>query len=266
MRFSGKVALVTGGNSGIGRTIVRRFIQEGAQVAFAGRDGAKGTDTLAEMRALGADAEFHALDLGDELASRKMVEDVAQRFGRLDVVVNNAGGGARKSGVTDKDQPGERLRKVMASNLDAAYYVGSYAMPYLRDAGRGAIVNISSTATFHGSWGSYCIAKAAVEALSRSLAIEGARHGIRANSVSPGWIDTAPTAKKDRSWEKDASLFGRSGTPDEIASAVLFLASEEASFITGTTLIVDGGLTIRDYSASHWFENNDSSQMFAGLV
>jgi NAD(P)-dependent dehydrogenase (short-subunit alcohol dehydrogenase family) len=267
MRFKDKVALVTGGNSGIGRSIVRRFVKEGARVAIVGRDKAKGADTLAEVKALGADAEFYAVDLGGEAVAREMVEAVAKRFGRLDVVVNNAGGGARKAGVLPEDPPGERLRKVMASNLEAAYYVGSYAMPHLRDAGRGAIVNISSTATFHGTWGNYGIVKAGVEALTRSLAVEGAPHGVRANSVSPGWIGTdAVNTGADKSWQKGVSLFGRSGTPDEIATAVSFLASEEASFITGTTLIVDGGLMITDYSSLPWLETNDSSQMFGGLA
>jgi len=196
-----------------------------------------------------------------------MIEAVAKRFGHLDVVVNNAGGGARRAGVLPQDAPGERLRKVMASNLEAAYYVGSYAMPHLRHAAHGAIVNISSTATFHGTWGNYGIVKAAVEALTRSLAVEGAPYGVRVNSVSPGWIDTdAVNIGGDKSWQNGVSLFGRSGRPEEIASAVSFLASDEASFITGTTLIVDGGLMITDYSSLPWFETHDSGQLFGGLA
>ena len=267
MRFKDKVVIVTGGNSGIGRGIVRRFVKEGARVAIVGRDEAKGADTLAEMKGLGADAEFYSVDLGDEVAARRMVEAVAQSFGRIDVVVNNAGGGSRKAGVLHQDPPGRRLRKIMAANLEAAYYTASYAMPHLKEAGQGAIVNISSTATFHGTWGNYGIVKAGVEALTRSLAVEGAPHGIRANSVSPGWIDTdAVDTTGDKSWQKSVSLLRRSGTPDEIAAAVCFLASEEASFITGTTLVVDGGLVITDYSSLAWLETIDTRPMFGGIL
>src|SRR5260370_12369686 len=121
-------------------------------------------------------------------------------------------------------------------------------MPNLRDAGRGAIVNISSTATFHGTWGNYGIVKAGVEALTRSLAVEGAPHGVRANSVSPGWIGTdAVNTGADKSWQKGVSLFGRSGRPDEIATAGAFLARGEASFITGPTLTLDAGPLLPAY-------------------
>ncbi len=267
MRFEGKVVIVTGGNSGIGRGIVRRAVKEGAKVAIAARDPGKGADTVAEMRGLGGDVEFFPVDLGNEASARDMVEAAAKRFGRLDVVVNNAGGGARRAGVLPEDPPGERLRKLMRNNLEAAYFVASYAMRHLRDAGGGAIVNISSTATFHGNWGNYCIAKAAVEGLTRSLAAEGAPYRIRANSVSPGWIDTeSVNLSEDKSWQKGVSLLGRSGTTDEIAQAVCFLASEEASFVTGTTLIVDGGLVITDYSSLPWLEAADSWRLFGGKL
>jgi NAD(P)-dependent dehydrogenase (short-subunit alcohol dehydrogenase family) len=125
----------------------------------------------------------------------------------------------------------------------------------LARSGKGAIVNISSTATLHGNWGLYCVAKAAIEGLTRSLAAEGAKHGVRANCVSPGWISTetdsfeSASGTKSGEWEQPPSLLGRMGIPAEIAAAVLFLASDEASFVTGQTLIVDGGLAITDYTS-----------------
>jgi NAD(P)-dependent dehydrogenase (short-subunit alcohol dehydrogenase family) len=268
MKLKDKVVLVTGGNSGIGRGIVGCAAEEGARVAIAGRDRAKGEDTLAELRGRGAEAAFFAGDISVEDEARTLVEGVCERFGRLDVVVNNAGAGARRSGVLEGDGPGARLRKLLGPNLEAAYYVSAYALPALRDAGGGAIVNISSTASLHGNWGTYGIAKAGVEALTRSLAVEGAPHGIRANGVSPGWIKTGATKGTEaaEAWEEGASLLGRMGVPEEIARAVVFLASDEASFVTGATLVVDGGLTITDFPSLPWLDAVGAWKLFPGLV
>jgi NAD(P)-dependent dehydrogenase (short-subunit alcohol dehydrogenase family) len=257
----GKIVLVTGGNSGIGRGIALRMAAEGAAVAITGRDPDKGARVLEELRAEGTDAAFFAADLGDEAAAEAMVATVAARFGGLDVVVNNAGAGTRRSPVLADDPPGVRFRTLLRSNLDAAYFVSAYALPVLARRGGGAIVNISSTAALHGTWGSYGVAKAAVEALTRSLAVQGAPHRIRANGVSPGWIATEVTtghAEVDRA----ASLFARMGTPDEIARAVVFLASADASYVTGQTLIVDGGMCITDYPSQPWLDAVGSWKLF----
>ena len=157
-----------------------------------------------------------------------------------------------------------RWNKLMGANFTSTYLVAAYAMPALRKAGGGTIVNISSTAAVHGNYGIYGAAKAGVEGLTRSLAVEYAPYGIRVNCVSPGWIKTAVTfpAHEQNSnvytrraqWEQTTSLLGRMGRPEEIAQAVLFLASVQASFITGATLIVDGGLTIIDPTAEAWLE------------
>jgi NAD(P)-dependent dehydrogenase (short-subunit alcohol dehydrogenase family) len=271
MRLQGKVALVTGGNSGIGRGIVHRFVAEGARVAIAARDKDKGAKVLAEIGSRGGEAAFFPIDLAREPAVERLIKDVEGRFGRLDIVVNNAGVGGRRAGIEPGDGPGTRWDKMRGPNLDAAYFVSSHALPLLARAGKGAIVNISSTATMHGNWGLYCVAKAAIEALTRSLAAEGARHGVRANCISPGWIATETDSFESASgttsgaWQQPPSLLGRMGTPAEIAAAALFLASDEASFVTGQTLIVDGGLAITDYTSLPLLQKV-GHKLFSGMV
>src|SRR5262245_34797843 len=268
-RFAGKVVMVTGGNSGIGRGIVHRFAAEGAKVALVGRDPDKGRAVEAEVKERGGEARFFACDLTREAEVEALLRAV-ESFGPVSIVVNNAGLGGRRTPIRKEDGPAERWEKFRGPNLDATLYVSAHAMPVIARAG-GAIVNISSTATLHGNWGYYCVAKAAVEALTRSLAVEAAPHGIRVNAVSPGWIsidmDTLQHASgsADGTWKLPPSLLDRMGSPSEIAAAVAFLASDDASFITGQTLIVDGGLAVTDYSSLELLRSRGWA-LFGGTV
>jgi NAD(P)-dependent dehydrogenase (short-subunit alcohol dehydrogenase family) len=263
MRLKDKVTLVTGGNSGIGRCIALLAAEEGAKVVIAARDRVRGEETVQAMQNRGGEALFIAADLRDEHQIQRLVKDIIEAYGALHVVVNNAGAGAKRSGVEASDSPGARWSKLVGPNFTTTYLVSAYALPELHRAGGGAIVNISSTAAVHGNYGIYGAAKAGVEGLTRSLAVEGAPD-IRVNCVSPGWVKTSVTYPEGKlggeaharreNWEKSTSLFGRMGRPEEIAEAVVFLASEQASFITGAVLIVDGGLTLIDSSAQSWLE------------
>lgn len=247
-----KVVLVTGGATGIGRGVALRFAREGARVVIVGRTRETGEATAAELDAISAGSCFLPVDLAEESAVADLVRQIDARFGHLDVVINNAGVGARRSPVEPGDPPGVRWRKLRGPNLDAPYFVCAYALPLLAKTG-GAIVNVSSTAALHGNWGLYGVAKAGVEALTRMFAAEGGARGVRVNGISPGWIATELDAEAPASgagngeWETPPSLLGRVGTPEEIAAAAVFLSSDEASFITGQTLVVDGGLTVTDY-------------------
>ena len=253
MKFKNKVTLVTGGNFGIGYGIAKKFAEEGSKIAIVARNEERAKNVIKDLENQGFVAKFFKTDVSKEEDVKKMIKEVLNVFGKLNIVVNNAGCGSQHCGVKPNDPPSLRWEVLRSANLDSNFFVSAHSLPYLAKNKDSAIVNISSTATFHGNWGLYGAAKTGVEGMTRSFAVEASTYGIRVNCISPGWIETSPeqTAAAQGSnngeWEMPPSLFERMGTTEEIANTAAFLASNEASFITGQTIVVDGGFTMIDY-------------------
>lgn len=244
--MQGKVAIVTGAGTGIGRAISFLFAREGAKVAVTDIDVGAAEATVAEIAETGGSALAIEADVAEAVGVENMMRATVATYGHLDVLINNAGVG------TDGDVaelPEKEWQRILDVNLKGVFLCCKYAIPAMKKSGGGSIVNIASTAAFVGGSVScvYPASKAGVVALSKSTALRYAHNNIRVNCVCPGHVDTALTyTLKDP--EVKAALIrkyplGRLGAPEEIANAVLFLASDEASFITGTELIVDGGYT-----------------------
>ena len=251
-RFVERVVAVTGGASGIGEATVRRFVEEGARVAFADRDAERGKRVASELEAQGAVAHFVEADMGKEADATGFVEAAVARFGRLDVLVNNAG--IRKyQPVTEASK--ESWDEMLAVNLLAYAICARAAIPVMAAGGGGAIVNVASIRSLIA--GSECVqydtTKAAVLGLTRAMARDHAAQGVRVNAVGPGPIFTPFHARRaetlGQTQESYIEEFGsetmlkRPGTAREIANGIAFLASDEASYITGTCLFIDGGQT-----------------------
>ena len=251
-RSADKVVAVTGGASGIGEATVRRFIEEGARVAFADRDAARGKRVAEELEAKGAVAHFVEADMGKESDANGFVEAAVARFGRLDVLVNNAG--IRKyQAVTEASK--ESWDEILAVNLMSYAMCARAAIPVMAANGGGAIVNVASIRSLIA--GPKCVqydtTKAAVLGLTRSMARDHAAQGVRVNAVGPGPIFTPFHERRaealGQTHESYIEEFGaetmmkRPGTAREVANGIAFLASDEASYITGTCLFIDGGQT-----------------------
>jgi meso-butanediol dehydrogenase/(S,S)-butanediol dehydrogenase/diacetyl reductase len=248
-KLDNKVAIVTAGGSGIGAATVRRFAREGAAVVIADLSGSRAEQVRSEVVAAGGRAVTIKMDVADPQAIEATIKLALNSFGRLDVLFNNAGM-AEVSLIHETTL--ESWERVMAVTLTGTFLGLKYAIPVMRQQGGGAIINTASISGMHGDYGmaSYNAAKAAVINLTRTAALENAKHNIRVNCVCPGGINTrvAQILGKGRAdeWRRamgGAHPIGRMGEPDEIANTVTFLASDEASFITGSSFVADGGVT-----------------------
>jgi len=246
-RVSGKVALVTGGAGGIGGASARLLAQEGAAVVIADLLAEDGRSLETQITEAGGRALFVRLDVTDEEDWDRAIKATLNSFGKLDVIVNNAGV-SHRNGVEETTL--DAWDWVMAVNVKGVFLGTKAAIPEIRKAGGGSIVNISSIAGLTGGrTSSYAASKGAVRLLTKSTAIQYAGEGIRCNSVHPGVIETPMTTpmmlntQEGRDLNASRHPLGRVGQPEDIAYGVLFLASDESSFMTGSELVIDGGLT-----------------------
>lgn len=248
-RLDGKVALITGAASGMGREACLVFTKEGAKVAALDNDPSGLEQTAVETRDAGGEIETLASDVAIEEDVRRAVEGAVERFGALHILYNNAGVLWRDRDVSVLETDEAVWDRVMAINLKGMVWVCKYGVPKLIESGGGAIVNIGSTSALLGDsipQDAYTASKGAIISLTRNLAVQFAPHGIRANCIHPGFTDTPMQTVRtsDSAWVQAASAaipLGRLGTARDVVNAALFLASDEASYITGIELVVDGG-------------------------
>ena len=246
MRLEGKVALISGGARGQGAAEARLFAREGAAVVIADILEDEGKRLEAEINEIGGQALFVKLDVTSESNWKDCIGETVERFGKLDVLVNNAG----ILGQTPiEDTPIDEWERIMSVNTTGVFLGTKHSIPEMRKAGGGSIVNISSIAGMIGSprGSAYTTSKGGVRLFTKSTALQHAKDGIRANSIHPGPVDTEMIAENISTPEGRAASIarvplGRIGTADDVAYGALFLASDEASYMTGSELVIDGGV------------------------
>jgi NAD(P)-dependent dehydrogenase (short-subunit alcohol dehydrogenase family) len=248
-KLENRVAIITAGGSGIGAATARRFTREGASVVIADISGRRAEEVTAGITANGGKAVWLKMDASDPEGVQAAIKLALDTYGRLDVMFNNAG---QADAAYLEDTTLESWNRVIAVTLTSTFLGMKYCLPIMRQQGKGAIVNTASISGTGGDYGlsSYNAAKAGVINLTRAAAIENAKFNIRVNCVCPGAINTrvaqilgGDRADEFRQIQAKVHPLGRMGEPEEIANTVLFLASDEASFITGAAIIVDGGVT-----------------------
>jgi len=250
-RLQGKVAIVTGSSSGIGEGIALMFASEGCDISLTGRNQKELERVASAIKELGVKAMYTAGDITSDTLRKKLVDNTLSTFGKVDILVNNAG--TSSSGDTILDPKYDEFDMVHNVNLRSVYQLCGLTTPHLVKT-KGNIINISSIA----AWKifpqviSYCVSKAGLDMLTRCLAAELAPHGVRVNGVNPGGFKTnilrvMPTEVQGQVWEslKDMHALGRNGDVDELAKFVTFLASDDASFMTGINCPVDGGALVK---------------------
>lgn len=250
-RLKGKVAIVTGGSSGIGESTAILFAREGAKVVIAARDVVKGDEVVNKIRGDGGEAVFFKTDVSNENDIKTLIAQTIFKYKKIDILFNNAGIELQKP-VTETT--GEELNKILDVNLKGVFYGCKYAIPYMIKNKRGSIINTASAAGVVGypNLAAYCASKGGVVLLTKEMALDYAKHNIRVNAVCPGAIETpmikrfiskSPHPNATEKQMAEMHPLGRMGKPEEVANAVLFLASDESSFVTGQAMLVDGGLT-----------------------
>ncbi|OAT79493.1 3-oxoacyl-ACP reductase FabG [Desulfotomaculum copahuensis] len=246
MRLKDKVAIITGGARGIGKETALVFVREGAKVVLGDFDAAAGEVAVQEIRSLGGEALFFPVNVSDPVQVRAMVDGAVENFGRVDILVNNAG--ITRDAFLAKMTP-EQWEQVIAVNLTGVFNCTRAVAPVMIGQGSGRILNAASVVGLYGNVGqtNYAATKAGVIGMTRSWAKELGRKGITVNAVAPGFIITDMTAKvpeKVLDMMKEKTPLSRLGQPRDVANAYLFLASDEAAYINGVVLSVDGGLVL----------------------